>query len=111
LDSALDKSANQLEADYLFFRGGSQLPDLLHQRFCDRHFFDAQFVCPRRPGPKGVGGLELFKPDVLAGGRLNLGIEPPCSLARVVFKHPQYEVFDIGAYRAVETTGLIVQRE
>jgi hypothetical protein len=96
LDSVLDKSAYLLEAGHLFFGGGLQLPDLLHQRICDHHFFVAQFVRPRHPGPKGIGSMEFFKPEILVGGRLILGVEPPCSPARVVLRRLQYEVFDIG---------------
>jgi hypothetical protein len=38
------------------------------------------------------------------------GIEPSCPPARVVLGHPQYEILDVGAHRAVETIGLIVKR-
>jgi hypothetical protein len=50
-------------------------------------------MCPRCPGLKGIGWAKFLKPEVLTGGRLVLGIEPPCSLARVVPRHPQLEVF------------------
>jgi hypothetical protein len=67
-------------------------------------------VRPRRPGPKGVGGAKYFKSELLTGGRLVLGIKPPRSLARIVLKCPQLEVFDFEAHRAAETAGLIVER-
>jgi hypothetical protein len=65
---------------------------------------------PRHPRPKGVGGTKFFKLEVLASGGLILGIEPSCPPSRVVLGHPQYEILNVGAHRAVETTGLIVKR-
>jgi hypothetical protein len=44
------------------------------------------------------------------GSRLVLGIEPPYSPTRVVLRHPQLEVVDLGMHRIVEPTGLIVER-
>jgi hypothetical protein len=40
---------------------------------------------------------------------LVLGVKPPCSPARIVLRRPQLEVFDLGAHRAAETAGLIVE--
>jgi hypothetical protein len=110
LYSALYESAYQLEVGHLFFENGSPLSDLLHQRLCDCYFFVTQFMHPRHPGLQGVGGTEFFKPEVLASGGLIPSIEPSCPLARVVLGHPQYEILDVGAHRAVETIGLIVKR-
>jgi hypothetical protein len=108
LDLALDESADQLEARHLFFGCGPQLPDLLHQRLYNRHFFLTQLVRPRRPRLKCVGRSKFLKHEALTGGRLVLGIEPPCSPASVALRHPRLEVFDLGAHRAAETADLIV---
>jgi hypothetical protein len=57
-----------------------------------------------------IGGLEFFEPKFLADGGLILGVEPSCPLADVVLRRAQIEVFGVGAHRAVETAGLVMER-
>jgi hypothetical protein len=54
--------------------------------------------------------LKFFKPEFLADGRLVLGVKPSCPPARIVLRHLQIEVFDVGAHLADKTAGLIVVR-
>jgi hypothetical protein len=84
--------------------------NLLHQGLCNHHFFFGQLVRPRRPRPKGVGRANFFKPELLTGSRMVLGVKPPCSLAGIILRCPQLEVFNFRTHRAAETAGLVIER-
>jgi hypothetical protein len=84
--------------------------NLLHQGLHDCHFLFSELVRPRRSRLKDIGGVKFFKPESLTSGGLVLGVEPSGPPADIVLRCSQIEVLDVGAHRAAETAGLIVER-
>jgi hypothetical protein len=108
LDLVFNKGADQLEARHLFLGCGSELPNLLHQGWCDHHLFFGQLVRPRRSGPKDVGRTKFVEPEFLIDGLLVLGVKPFHPLARIIFRRPKIEVLNIRAHLTAKTAGLIM---
>jgi hypothetical protein len=46
----------------------------------------------------------------LTGGRLVLGVKPPCSLDGIILRCPQLEVFNFRVHGAAKTAGLVIER-
>jgi hypothetical protein len=67
-------------------------------------------VHPTRPRPKGDGRAKFFKPELLTGGRLVLGVKPPCSPTGIILRCPQLEVFNFRVHHAAETASLVIER-
>jgi hypothetical protein len=82
----------------------------LHQWLRDCHLLFSELMRPRCSRPKDIGGAKFFKPESLTSGGLVLGVEPPRPTTDIVLWCAQIEVCDVGAHRAAETTGLIVER-
>jgi hypothetical protein len=54
------------------------------------------------------GGSKFFKAEVLTGEEFVLGVEPLCSLARIVLRCLEIEIFNVSAHLAAEAASLIV---
>jgi hypothetical protein len=106
----LDEGSDKLDARKLFLRSGSKLLDLLHQRLRDLHLLIRKIMPLGHTGSKDGGGLEFFKPEGFAVGKLILGIEPFRPPAGIVFGHLEGEVRDIRMHLTVEAASLELQR-
>jgi hypothetical protein len=84
--------------------------DLLHQWLRDLHLLIRKIMPPGHTGSKDGGGLEFFKPEGFAVGKLILGVEPFCPPTGVVFGCLEGEVRDIWMHLTAEAASLELQR-
>jgi hypothetical protein len=84
--------------------------DLLHERLSNLQFFVRQLMFPRRPRSKIGDGLKFFEPEVLAIGRLVLGVEPFRPPSRVLLRCLEVEVGHVRTHLTAKAASLELQR-
>jgi hypothetical protein len=101
---------NKLNTRQLLFGRGLKLLDLLYEGLGNLQLFIRQLVFPQCLRLKIGDGLKFFEPEILANGRLVLGIEPFCPPSGVVLRSLEVEVGDVQTHLTAKATSLELQR-